>query len=142
MRGAARVMHDTGLSALFTSVNSDDCWALPSRGANGSQQADPAVFPEGFAATVAYIASLNMTTGLYTARGSNTCDARAGSCGHEALDAATYAAWGISYIKVCVRARARVCVCVCVFVFRSLGMLPQRAAGAPAVAAPAAGEGA
>jgi hypothetical protein len=57
-------------------------------------------FPDGFASVVDYIHSLGLQAGIYTARGSNTCAGFAGSCGHEAQDAAQFAEWGISYIKV------------------------------------------
>ncbi len=36
-----------------------------------------------------------MKFGLYTAMGKQTCGKFAASCGHEALDAKTYAAWGV-----------------------------------------------
>ena len=38
--------------------------------------------------------------GLYTARGSGTCQQRPGSLNYELIDAATYCAWGIDYIKI------------------------------------------
>ena len=36
-----------------------------------------------------------MKFGLYTAMGKQTCGKFAASCGHEALDAKTYAVWGV-----------------------------------------------
>src|SRR4030095_1080844 len=37
--------------------------------------------------------------GLYTDAGSQTCQGRPGSQGHELLDAQTYASWGVDYVK-------------------------------------------
>jgi len=42
---------------------------------------------------------LKMLFGIYTDRGPLTCDSRPGSYGHELLDAQTYAAWGVDYVK-------------------------------------------
>lgn len=71
-------------------VNSDDCWLLAARDANGDIQPDPAKFPAatgGINGTIAFIHSLGMKAGLYTARGHNTCAGYAGACGHEAQGA-------------------------------------------------------
>jgi hypothetical protein len=46
-----------------------------------------------------YVHSRNMSFGIYTARGSSTCMGRPGSDGHEALDARTFASWGVDYLK-------------------------------------------
>ena len=37
--------------------------------------------------------------GVYTDRGPQTCGGRPAAFGHESLDAATYAAWGVDYVK-------------------------------------------
>ena len=37
--------------------------------------------------------------GMYTDRGNQTCAGRAGSGGHEVLDADTFASWGVDYLK-------------------------------------------
>lgn len=79
---------------------SDDCWALPTRDpVTGSQVPDPSKFPSGFQSTIDYVHNKSLKFGLYTARGSLTCDHRAASCGHEALDAKTYASWLVDYVK-------------------------------------------
>ena len=36
----------------------------------------------------------------YTAESPHTCEGFPASAGHEALDAATFAAWGVDYLKV------------------------------------------
>ena len=88
--------------AGYIFVNSDDCWLLSARDANGDIQPDPAKFPAstgGINGTIAFIHSLGMKAGLYTARGHNTCAGYAGACGHEAQDARWYAAHLIDYLK-------------------------------------------
>lgn len=100
LQETAAAIHSLGLASLgYRSVNSDDCWMLQERDANGNQVPNPAKFPSGLNTTIAYIKSLGMGMGLYTARGHNTCAGFAASCGHEAQDAANYAAWGIDYVK-------------------------------------------
>jgi hypothetical protein len=47
-----------------------------------------------------YHSPCSLKFGLYTARGSSTCQLRPGSLDHELIDAATYCAWGIDYIKI------------------------------------------
>jgi len=90
----------TGLKkAGYQYVNSDDCWMLAQRDANGNQVADPAKFPDGFSAVTSYIHSLGLSSGLYTAKGPYTCGGRAASCEHEAIDALQWAQWGIDYVK-------------------------------------------
>eukprot|EP01050_Picozoa_sp_SAG11_P004561 SAG11_NODE_294_length_11142_cov_7.050439_10_plen_123_part_00 len=48
-------------------------------------------FPGGFKSMIDHIHGLPMKLGLYTAMGVQTCGKFAASCGHEALDAKTYA---------------------------------------------------
>lgn len=76
-----------------------DCWMLAERDANGNQVANPEKFPDGFKAVADFIHSLNMSSGLYTARGTHTCAGFAASCQHEMQDALQWASWGIDYVK-------------------------------------------
>ena len=46
-----------------------------------------------------YIHSIGLKSGLYTAKGPNTCAGFAASCDHEVQDAGNWAAWGIDYVK-------------------------------------------
>jgi hypothetical protein len=57
--------------------------------------ADPAAFPEGIKAVADYVHSMDMKLGIYTDRGKLTCQKRPGSKGLEAVDAQTFADWGI-----------------------------------------------
>lgn len=80
-------------------VNLDDCWQV-SRDAQGTIQADPALFPNGIPPLVDYIHSRKLKFGLYSDRGNMTCQRRPGSLGYEKKDANTYAAWGVDYLKL------------------------------------------
>ena len=82
-------------------VNIDDCWALPSRDANGNLVPDPAKFPDGVAGTAAYVHGLGLKLGLYNDSGLMTCSSHGfpGSFGHEAADALQFAKWGVDYLK-------------------------------------------
>jgi alpha-galactosidase len=88
-------MRDAG----YQYVVIDDCWQV-SRDAQGTIVADPWRFPSGIAALADYIHARGLKFGLYTDVGSRTCQGRPGSLGHEWQDAATYAAWGVDYVKV------------------------------------------
>jgi alpha-galactosidase len=79
-------------------VNLDDCWAV-SRDKNGVIVPDPVRFPDGIKAVADYVHNLDLYFGIYTDRGNLTCQRRPGSLGYEAIDAQTYAAWGVDYLK-------------------------------------------
>ncbi len=96
----AQAIVDTGLSAKgYIYINSDDCWCLANRSATGHQIANPDKFPSGFAAVTSAIHALGLKSGLYTAKGPNTCAGFAASCDHEYIDAQQWADWGIDYVK-------------------------------------------
>ncbi|MBN1559614.1 glycoside hydrolase family 27 protein, partial [candidate division KSB1 bacterium] len=76
----------------------DDCWQV-SRDADGRIIADPDRFPSGMAALADYIHGLGLKFGLYSCAGTLTCAGRPGSKGYERLDAETYAAWKVDYLK-------------------------------------------
>ena len=72
---------------------------LATRDAAGNLQPDPQVWPSGIQATIDYVHNRSLKMGMYTARAVFTCGKRAGSCGHEAQDAAWYAAHSFDYLK-------------------------------------------
>ena len=76
----------------------DDCWQID-RYPDGKIIADPAKFPSGIKALADYIHSKGLKFGIYSDAGKKTCQERPGSWQYEAIDAQTYAEWGVDYIK-------------------------------------------
>ena len=72
---------------------------LRDRDASGRQQVNPEKFPLGWLDVTTFIHSLGMKAGLYTSKSQYTCAGFNASCGQEVIDAATYASWGVDYIK-------------------------------------------
>lgn len=100
IRRMADAMVESGMrDAGYQYVVIDDCWQV-GRDAQGTIVADRWRFPSGMAALGEYIHARGLKFGLYTDAGSSTCMGRPGSLGHEWQDAATYAAWGVDYLKV------------------------------------------
>lgn len=85
----------------YSYVNIDDCWAETSRDASGELVPNPTKFPDGIAATAAYVHGLGLKLGIYTDSGTHTCSSSGfpGSLGHENQDALQFAEWGVDYIK-------------------------------------------
>jgi alpha-galactosidase len=100
VRGIADAMVSSGMKdAGYTYVNIDDCWSLAARDGSGMLQPDPVHFPNGIAPVADYVHGLGLKLGIYGDRGTETCGHRAGSEGHEADDATTFASWGVDYLK-------------------------------------------
>ncbi|CAK9109712.1 unnamed protein product [Durusdinium trenchii] len=100
LRRIADRLVESGLKDLgYQYLNLDDCWAKSRRG-DGTLVADEAKFPDGTLKPLAdYVHSKGLLLGTYTDRGEQTCAGRPGAARHEELDAKTYAAWGIDYLK-------------------------------------------
>eukprot|EP01105_Mastigella_eilhardi_P006372 TRINITY_DN17970_c0_g1_i1.p1 TRINITY_DN17970_c0_g1~~TRINITY_DN17970_c0_g1_i1.p1 ORF type:complete len:440 (-),score=119.36 TRINITY_DN17970_c0_g1_i1:48-1202(-) len=97
--GYEYVLIDDGWSAC-DAFNSDGSCAKPvPRADDGSLIADPEKFPSGMAALAEYVHSLGMKLGIYTAVSSHTCAQYLGSLGNEDVDARTFAAWGMDFVK-------------------------------------------
>jgi arabinoxylan arabinofuranohydrolase len=77
----------------------DDGWQID-RNENGRIVADSTRFPEGIKFLADYVHSKGLKFGIYTCSGTKTCGGRPGSYGHEAIDAQTYADWGVDFVKV------------------------------------------
>lgn len=90
-------MRDAG----YRYVNLDAGWAAPTRGADGSLQADPDRFPHGIAALAQYAHDHGLMLGIYHSPFNQGCgqDPRIGGAGHEQADAKTFAGWGVDYLK-------------------------------------------
>ena len=77
-------------------VNIDDAWEA-GRDANGEIQTN-----EKFGdlpAMATYVHGLGLKLGIYSSPGPKTCGGYTASWQHEAQDAATYAKWGVDYLK-------------------------------------------
>lgn len=85
--------------AGYEYVNVDDCWSTKSRNAAGNLVADPVKFPSGMKALADYVHARGMKFGIYADAGTMTCAEYPGSYGHERVDAALFASWGVDYIK-------------------------------------------
>ncbi|MCV7356380.1 glycoside hydrolase family 27 protein [Mycolicibacterium fluoranthenivorans] len=90
-------MRDAG----YTYVNLDAGWAAPERNSSGELVPDPQRFPFGLAPLVDYAHERGLRFGLYSSPFNETCGQGVGtaSLGHETVDAATFAAWGIDFLK-------------------------------------------
>ena len=96
----AQTMVSDGMKAAgYQYVNIDDCWMAPARDSAGNLVADPTRFPNGIKAVADYVHSLGLKLGIYEDAGTTTCAHLPGSYGHEAQDAATFASWGVDYLK-------------------------------------------
>ena len=96
----ADAMNKSGLAeAGYRFVNIDDCWQSSSRDMNGRLMSDTMTFPSGIKSLVEYVNSLGLKLGIYSSNGTLTCEEYPASLGHEAVDADTFAEWGVEYFK-------------------------------------------
>jgi alpha-galactosidase len=96
----ADTMVSSGMAkAGYKYVNIDDCWLSSARAADGSLVADPTKFPDGIKAVADYVHARGLKLGIYEDAGTMTCAGYPGSLGHEQQDAATFASWGVDYLK-------------------------------------------
>ena len=72
---------------------------LSDRSSDGHIVVDPKAFPSGMKALGDYIHSKGIKYGLYSSAGTHSCQYRAGSMGHEEMDAQDLISWGADYIK-------------------------------------------
>jgi len=115
IRKTADAMVSSGLrDAGYKYIVIDDVWELgrvkrfykpdmtarQGRDANGRLLVNPERFPSGMKVLADYIHSKGLKFGIYTAPGEGTCYGCTGSLGHEAIDVATFADWGVDYIKL------------------------------------------
>lgn len=77
----------------------DDCWSKRVRDENGRLEADPVKFPHGMKYVADYVHSKGLKFGMYSCCGAITCASYPGSYQHEYTDAATFAEWGVDYLK-------------------------------------------
>ncbi|MBI1753754.1 MAG: alpha-galactosidase [Acidobacteria bacterium] len=84
-------------------VNIDDGWEIPENSAAPKREADGRIrvngkFPD-MARLGRRIHEQGLRFGIYSSPGPATCGGYTGSYGFEAQDAASYAAWGVDYLK-------------------------------------------
>ena len=101
IREIADAMVTTGMrDAGYEYLVIDDAWMAPQRDASGRLTGDPQRFPSGMRALGDYIHSKGLKFGIYQDRGELTCQGLPGSLQHEQIDMATFAQWGVDYIKL------------------------------------------
>jgi alpha-galactosidase len=97
VKAAADGLVRSGLAAHgFQYINIDDAWE-GERDAAGILQPN-AKFPD-MKALADYVHSRGLKLGIYSSPGPRTCGGNLGSYQYEALDAKTWAGWGIDYLK-------------------------------------------
>ena len=78
----------------------DAGWKGKVRDGFGRLTVDSTKFPSGIKALADYVHSKGLKFGVYTDAGAHDCVAGTpGSKGHEAMDAATFADWGVDFVK-------------------------------------------
>lgn len=96
----AQAMEKSGLrDAGYEYINIDDCWQSSLRDAQGKLMADLTTFPGGIPSLVQKLNQKGFHVGIYSSNGTLTCEEMPASLGNEALDADTFAEWGIEYFK-------------------------------------------
>ncbi|PMD32714.1 glycoside hydrolase family 27 protein [Hyaloscypha variabilis F] len=99
---AANQLVSLGLKDVgYEYVNIDDCWAVKTGRDNltGQILPEPTKFPSGISGVADQIHTLGLKVGIYGSAGTETCGGYPAQIGHEYLDAATFASWGIDYFK-------------------------------------------
>ena len=98
----ASELRSSGLAAAgYDVVVLDAGWAARKRAGHGAMTWNPAKFPHGIPWLAARLHAMGLRLGVYTAIGATGCGAGVpGSYGHYAADAAAFASWGVSFVKV------------------------------------------
>jgi len=91
-------------AAGYDGIHVDDCWSNVYVNERDDVTheivANATRFPSGMKGLGDYLHSLGLRFGLYTDIGTRTCGGYVGSFDYEEVDAASFAAWGVDYIKV------------------------------------------
>ncbi|GAB7067248.1 glycoside hydrolase family 27 protein [Mycobacterium hodleri] len=102
IRETADAMVSSGMKGVgYEYVNVDAGWSAHERNSDGELVPDPLRFPFGLKPLVDYVHARGLRFGLYSSPFNQTCGQGVGtaSLGHEAQDAATFAAWGVDFLK-------------------------------------------
>lgn len=102
VEAAARALVSSKMAeAGYRYVNLDGGWDLRWRDSRGALWPDPRKFPQGIKPVADYVHSLGLKFGIYVSAGVFNCaGTSAGSFGHYRQDAASFAAWGVDYVKL------------------------------------------
>lgn len=96
----ADAMKNSGLAdAGYEYINIDDCWQGSERDENGRLQWDKVTFKSGIKNLAEYVNARGLKLGIYSSNGTLTCEDYPASLRHEAIDADTFAEWGVEYFK-------------------------------------------
>ncbi len=87
------------LDAGYEYLVIDDCWAELHRDEKGNLVPSKEKFPNGMKALADYVHSKGLKFGMYSCVGFLTCAGYPGSYDHEFQDAATFAEWGVDFLK-------------------------------------------
>jgi alpha-galactosidase len=93
----AGALIDSGMqSAGYQYVNLDQCWQA-GRSDTGERLFDANRLPGGLAGLASYLHEQGLSLGVFSPTGE--CKGESGGIGHEVIDAQTYAAAGVDYVK-------------------------------------------
>ena len=96
---ADRLRDDGYVAAGYETISIDDCWesGVPGvlRRTGAALQMNATRFPSGPKALADYIHARGAKFGIYSDEGTATCQGYYGSEGYEAIDARTFASWGV-----------------------------------------------
>ena len=99
MQSADAMVREGLLDAGYEYVVIDDIWALKERDKAGRLVPDPEKFPHGMKYLSDYIHSKGLKFGMYSSAGYQTCAGYPASFEYEWTDAASFAEWGVDYLK-------------------------------------------
>lgn len=98
VKQSAQALIDKGLIDYgWTYINIDDGWQRPIRAADSSVVPNEKF--DDMIALGSWLHSHGLKFGIYSSPGPRTCGGYLGSYRNEAKDAATYAGWGVDYLK-------------------------------------------
>ncbi|RMY32013.1 hypothetical protein D0865_14846 [Hortaea werneckii] len=99
---AAQAMVDLGFKdAGYEYVILDDCWSIKDGRDPSTNRLQPDLtkFRAGMNGTADKVHSSGLKFGMYSSAGTQTGASYPGSLGYEAIDAETFAEWGVDYLK-------------------------------------------
>ncbi|KAJ5376801.1 Alpha-galactosidase alpha-n-acetylgalactosaminidase [Penicillium cosmopolitanum] len=100
IENTASLLVSTGLrDAGYNYLVMDEGWQALERDENGRQQPNTTKLPGGVSGIAEFVHKKGLRLGVYSDAGIYDCGFYPGSWGYEELDAATYAEWGVDYLK-------------------------------------------